>query len=121
MQQTTQTRANQQMMQSQQQMTQQQIQQSQQNQQMMQPQQMAQSQQNQQSQQNSNASMTSNRMMLSDKELHYIKDFLSWELLAMKKCGDAVSSCSDPEIQNLLKQTGQKHQHHFESLLTHLQ
>lgn len=67
-----------------------------------------------------NAAMTANRNQLSDKELHYIKDFLSWELLAMKKCNAAAQACTNPQIQNALKQTGQKHQRHYETLLSHL-
>ncbi len=70
---------------------------------------------------NPNANMTSNRNLLSDKELLYMKDFLSWELLAMKKCSDAANLCTDTQIQNLLKQTGKKHQQHYETLLSHLQ
>jgi hypothetical protein len=65
--------------------------------------------------------MTANRNLLTDKELHYIKDFLSWELLAMKKCNEAANGCTDPQIQNVLNQTGQRHQQHYEMLLAHLQ
>jgi hypothetical protein len=64
---------------------------------------------------------TSNRNLMSDKELHYIKDFLSWELLAMKKCNDAASRCTDTTLQNVLKEVGKNHQQHYEQLLTHLQ
>jgi hypothetical protein len=76
--------------------------------------------QQQQSQQNQ-TQMTSDRSLLSDKELHYIKDFLSWELLAMKKCNDTANRCTDPQIQGAIRQTGQKHLQHFQTLLTHLQ
>jgi hypothetical protein len=68
-----------------------------------------------------NANMTPNRNLMTDKELNYLKDFLSWELLAMKKCNEAAINCTDPQIQNLLKQTGQKHQQHYNALLSHLQ
>jgi len=59
--------------------------------------------------------------LLTDKELHYIKDFLSWELLAMKKCYDAAQTCINPQIQNAIRQTGLKHQQHYEALLSELQ
>jgi len=68
-----------------------------------------------------NANMTPDRNLLSDKELHYIKDFLSWELLAMKKCNEASISCADPQIRDAIKDTGAKHLQHFERILSHLQ
>jgi hypothetical protein len=65
--------------------------------------------------------MTPNRNMVTDKELNYIKDFLSWELLAVKKCEDAANACSDAQIKGLIQQTGQKHMQHYNQLLSHLQ
>ncbi|WP_248926496.1 hypothetical protein [Paenibacillus hamazuiensis] len=67
-----------------------------------------------------NAQMTADRNLFSDKELHYIKDFMSWELLAMKKCADAASRCEDQEIQQLIQEAGKKHIQHFETLLAQL-
>lgn len=64
--------------------------------------------------------MTANRNMLSDKELHYLKDFLSWELLAMKKCKEAAANCADVQIRQLIEQTGQKHIARYEALVNHL-
>jgi hypothetical protein len=64
---------------------------------------------------------TSDRSLFTDKELSYIKDYLSWELLAMKKCSDAANACTDPEIQNLIRQVGRKHEQHYEMVLSHLQ
>lgn len=70
-------------------------------------------------QQNNN--MTADRNQLTDKELHYVKDFLSFELLAMKKINHAASSCVDINIQNKLKEIGMRHKQHYEDLLTQLQ
>lgn len=70
---------------------------------------------------NSQANMTANRNLLSEKELLYIKDFLSWELLAMKKCHEAASNCQDPQIKQAIEQVGSKHQQHYNTLLSHLQ
>jgi triacylglycerol esterase/lipase EstA (alpha/beta hydrolase family) len=67
------------------------------------------------------ANMTADRNMLADKELHYIKDYLSWELLAMKKCNEAANRCTDPQIKQLIKDTGKKHQQHYNTIITHLQ
>lgn len=63
---------------------------------------------------------TDNRQLITDKELHYIKDFLSWELLAMKKCNDAANQCTDSAIQGLIRQTGAKHKQHYQSILSQL-
>ncbi|MEF3303930.1 hypothetical protein [Paenibacillus sp. GYB003] len=71
-------------------------------------------------QQQQNQNMTSNRNTVSDKELHYLKDFLSWELLAVKKCKDAADACTDPAIRQLIEQTGQMHVARYESILAEL-
>ncbi|MDF2668772.1 MAG: hypothetical protein K0R67_1078 [Paenibacillus sp.] len=67
-----------------------------------------------------NENTTPNRSLLSDKELNYVRDFLSWELLAVKKCEDAAQACVDPQIQSQIRQTGKKHEQHYNQLLTHL-
>jgi hypothetical protein len=66
------------------------------------------------------AQTTPNRDLLSDKELHYVKDFLSWELLAMKKCYDSANRCTDSNIQQVLNEIGKNHEQHYEQVLTHL-
>lgn len=63
---------------------------------------------------------TTDRSKLTDKELHYVKDYLSWELLAMKKCNDAANACTDAQIKQLIMQTGEKHKQHYETILSHL-
>lgn len=71
--------------------------------------------------QQNNMNMTSDRNLISAKELQYVKDFLSWELLAMKKCNEAASRCTDQQIQALIKQTGKQHEQQYEQILSHLQ
>jgi hypothetical protein len=66
-------------------------------------------------------STTSDRQVITDKELHYVKDYLSWELLAMKKCSDAANLCTDSDIQSLLRKTGEKHKQHYQTILNQLQ
>ncbi|NPV26048.1 MAG: hypothetical protein HPY81_01050 [Firmicutes bacterium] len=56
----------------------------------------------------------------STKELNYIKDHLSWELLMAKKCYDTAQACNDPDIKTAINQVGQKHQQHYQLLLRHL-
>lgn len=64
---------------------------------------------------------TQNRNQLSEKELLYLTDFLSWELLAIKKCNDAANRCQDMQIANLIRSTGQKHQQQYDTILSFLQ
>ncbi|MEX1029396.1 MAG: hypothetical protein WDZ91_05020 [Paenibacillaceae bacterium] len=71
-------------------------------------------------QQQANSTMTSDRNLLSDKELHYLKDYMSWELLAMKKCQHALQSCKDPDIQTQIKEIGKTHIQHYNTLLSYL-
>lgn len=63
---------------------------------------------------------TTDRSIITDKELNYLKDFLSWELLAMKKCFRAAQGCTDTEIKQALQKIGQSHQQHYEQLLAQL-
>jgi len=64
---------------------------------------------------------TPNRNLISDKELLYLKDFLSWELLAIKKYSAAAGVCQDPNLRTLLDAAGKRHQQHYNTLLSHLQ
>lgn len=64
---------------------------------------------------------TQDRSLIADKELHYLKDYLSWELLAMKKCSDTANQVQDPQIAGLIRQIGRKHQEHYNTILNHLQ
>jgi len=66
------------------------------------------------------ASTITDRQVITDKELHYVKDFLSWELLAMKKCKDAADQCTDSDLTDLILQTGKKHKDHYQSILDQL-
>lgn len=64
---------------------------------------------------------TSNRNMLTDKELNYMKDMMSWELLAMKKCNEAAQGCMDQNIANIIRETGRRHEQHYDAVLNFLQ
>lgn len=67
-----------------------------------------------------NLATTQDRQLITDKELNYVKDFLSWELMAMKKCNDVANQCTDPAVQSLIRQTGAKHSQHYQSILAQL-
>jgi hypothetical protein len=73
-----------------------------------------------QQQQQQGTTMTADRHMLAEKELLYIQDFLSWELLAMKRCKHAADAAQDAEIKGFIQSIGQKHKQHYETILTHL-
>ncbi|MGB8956322.1 MAG: hypothetical protein WCC10_13195 [Tumebacillaceae bacterium] len=54
---------------------------------------------------------------LSTKDFNYIKDHLSWELLAAKKCAHYASECQDQQIAQLINQVGHMHERHYNALL----
>ncbi len=59
--------------------------------------------------------------IITTKDHLYLKDQLSWELVAMKKCRHFAQECSDQEISQAIDKAGQMHQRHYELLLKHLQ
>ncbi|TCS96924.1 hypothetical protein [Hazenella coriacea] len=60
-------------------------------------------------------------MQLSSKDLLYLTDEMSWELLAMKKCHHFAQECQDPQIAQIINQMGAMHQRHYETLLSQVQ
>jgi predicted metal-dependent phosphoesterase TrpH len=63
---------------------------------------------------------TQDRNMITEKEHLYIKDMLSWELLAMKKCKDAATQCNDPQFAQLINGIGLKHEQNYLNILSKL-
>lgn len=59
--------------------------------------------------------------VITTKDCLYLKDELSWELIAMKKCHHLAQECTDPEIKQAIDKAGQMHQRHYQLLLKHLQ
>jgi hypothetical protein len=59
--------------------------------------------------------------VITTKDCLYLKDQLSWELIAMKKCHHTALECQDPEIAQAIDRAGQMHQRHYQLLLKHLQ
>lgn len=59
--------------------------------------------------------------VITTKDYLYLKDQLSWELIAMKKCRHFAQECIDPEIVQAIDKAGQMHLRHYEMLLKHLQ
>lgn len=58
---------------------------------------------------------------ITTKDLNYLKDALSWELLAFKKFHFFAQQATDPEVKQALEKAGQMHQRHYQKLLGHLQ
>lgn len=57
---------------------------------------------------------------ITTKDLLYLQDALSWELLAMKKCRHFANECSNNQIKQHINQAGQMHQKHYKILLKHI-
>jgi hypothetical protein len=63
---------------------------------------------------------TNVRNQWAEKELLYMKDFLAWELLAMKKCNAMAQNSQDPDVKAILVSAGQRHEQHYRKLLQQL-
>lgn len=58
---------------------------------------------------------------ITTKDLSYLKDAMSWELLAFKKFNFYAQHVTNEEIKQALDQAGRMHQDHYQRLLSHLQ
>ncbi|MFB3161890.1 ferritin-like domain-containing protein [Neobacillus sp. 179-J 1A1 HS] len=59
--------------------------------------------------------------VITTKDILYIKDALSWELLTFKKFHFMANQIQNPQFKEALNKAGQMHQNHYQRLLTHLQ
>lgn len=59
--------------------------------------------------------------VITTKDLLYLKDQLSWQLNAMKKCSHFSLECTDPDVKQALDTAGKMHLRHYQRLLTHCQ
>lgn len=57
---------------------------------------------------------------LSTKELNYVKDILSWELLFAKKCFQYAHQEANPEDRKVFFDTAGMHQHNYLNLVNYL-
>lgn len=60
-------------------------------------------------------------MQISTKDLQYLTDEMSWELLAFKKCHHYANEIQDQQLKDAVNQIGAMHQQHYEALLQCLQ
>lgn len=58
---------------------------------------------------------------ISTKELSYINDFLSWELLSAKKCYQYAHQETNPLRQQIFFEASNTHQQNYTKLLTYIQ
>lgn len=58
---------------------------------------------------------------LTEKDLTYIKDQMSWELVAAKKAYQYAHQTSDPECRSLMFQVAEQHQRNLERVMQHLE
>ena len=58
---------------------------------------------------------------LSTKEVNYIRDLLSWELLSTKKCYQYAHQEVNPTDQKLFFDAAKTHQENYMSLLNYLE
>lgn len=58
--------------------------------------------------------------IISTKDSLYLKDMMSWNLLAAKKAHFFASQCQDQEIKAEAEKVGQMHQQHYQQLLNHI-
>lgn len=59
-------------------------------------------------------------VQITTKDLAYIKDAMSWELLAAKKCNRFARECNDNRIKQTIEKAGRMHQNHYQMLLNHI-
>ncbi|MWC26922.1 hypothetical protein [Paenibacillus sp. MMS18-CY102] len=59
--------------------------------------------------------------VVTTKDFQYLKDMLSWELNAMKKCHHFAKETSCQQTKQAIDKAGQMHQRHYGLLLKHLQ
>ncbi len=59
-------------------------------------------------------------MNLSTKEVNYLKDHLSWELMAAKKCYNYAQQMANRDYARLLDDIGKIHQENFVDLLNYV-
>lgn len=66
--------------------------------------------------------MTNNQQMtpLTEKDLAYLKDTMSWELVACKKAYQYAHQTLEPECRQLMFQIAEHHQRNYERVLQHM-
>ncbi|WP_374703032.1 ferritin-like domain-containing protein [Neobacillus cucumis] len=58
---------------------------------------------------------------ITTKDILYLKDAMSWELLAFKKFHGMAQQVQNPQFKQELDKVGRMHQNHYQRILSHLQ
>lgn len=58
--------------------------------------------------------------IITNKDLLYLQDALSWELLASKKAHHYAMECENAQLAQQLEHVANVHQQHYQILLEHL-
>jgi hypothetical protein len=58
---------------------------------------------------------------IATKELNYVKDFLSWELLSAKLCHQYADQETNPNRKQLFQDAATTHQQNYMNLLNYMQ
>ena len=66
---------------------------------------------------NQNQRMDQPPGVLTTKDLNYLKDAMSWELIAMKKCNFYSQQAQSIKMKEALDGAGRMHQKHYQMLL----
>ncbi len=69
----------------------------------------------------SNVRMNEPPEILTNKDLLYLEDALSWQLLASKKANHFAMESDNPQVKQQLQHLANVHQQHYQRLLQHLQ
>lgn len=77
-------------------------------------------QQNQNQMQGQQAVFQTPPKVVTGKDLNYIKDMLSWNLLGMKKAHFMAAQCQDPEVKATLEKACKMHEDHYKRVLGHI-
>ncbi len=56
---------------------------------------------------------------ISQKELNYIRDFLSWEMLSAKKCYQYGHQETNPSVQQIFFDAAHMHEQNYYSVLNY--
>ena len=59
--------------------------------------------------------------VITTKDILYLKDVMSWLLLATKKCAHFSGEVQDPQLKQTIDRIGPMHQRHYNLVLQHCQ
>ncbi|MCA1031584.1 hypothetical protein LCL95_11165 [Bacillus timonensis] len=59
--------------------------------------------------------------VISTKDLLYLQDMMSWNLMVLKKAHFYESQCQNQDIANEIRKACEMHQRHYDMILSHVQ